>query len=66
MIDFGTVDAVVPAERGDIPILIGRDPLFKLFEVVFMEYKDRPAIKIIQKKPLPANNSKSEVGKLTS
>jgi hypothetical protein len=52
-IDFGMVPAVVPTEQSDIPILIGRDPLFKYFEVIFKEYKkERPTIKIIQKNEL--------------
>lgn len=51
-IDLGTIDAVISAEKSDIPILIGRDPLFKFFEITFMEYKDRPAIRIAQKKSL--------------
>lgn len=50
-IEFGIIDAVFPEEETDIPILIGRNPLFKCFEVIFQEYKDRPRITIEQKKP---------------
>ena len=53
IIHFGEIDAVIPDTEGDIPILIGRNPLFKFFEVVFKEYRDRPAVTLIQKKALP-------------
>lgn len=51
-LDFGTIEAVFPKSESDIPILIGRDPIFRFFEVVFMEYSDKPKVKLIQKKPL--------------
>ena len=52
-IDFGMIDAVTPAEGSDIPVLIGRDPLFKYFEVTFREYiKEKPTISLVQKNPL--------------
>jgi predicted aspartyl protease len=52
IVRFGEIDAVVPDAEGDIPILIGRNPLFRFFEVVFKEYRDRPALTLIQKRPL--------------
>jgi len=58
-LDFGQVDASVPESGGDIPILIGRNPLFKYFEVIFKEYRDNPVYTIIQKKPLPSSNGKA-------
>ena len=51
-LDFGMIEAVFPKSESDIPILIGRDPIFKYFEVVFMEYLGKPKVKLIQKKPL--------------
>ena len=52
-IDFGIIDAAFPETESDIPILIGRDPIFKFFEVTFKEYKERPKIMLTQKKALP-------------
>ncbi len=49
-IDFGIITATYPKEHSDIPILIGRDPLFKYFEVKFMEYDNKPKVKLTQKK----------------
>ena len=54
IIHFGEIDAVVPDTEGDIPILIGRNPLFRFFEVVFKEYRDRPVVTLIQKRSLPS------------
>lgn len=51
-IDFGVIEATYPLEESDIPILVGRTPLFDLFEVRFIQYEEKPNIKIIQKKPL--------------
>ncbi len=50
-IEFGVVDGVFPEEETDIPILIGRSPVFKYFEVTFKEYQDRPQIILKQKVP---------------
>jgi hypothetical protein len=58
-LDFGQVEATVPESEGDIPILIGRNPLFRYFEVIFKEYRDIPAFTLIQKRPLPASNGKA-------
>jgi hypothetical protein len=51
-IDFGMIDAAFPENESDIPILIGRDPLFKYFEITFMEYKDTPKVVLSQKKQI--------------
>ncbi|MCK4757032.1 MAG: hypothetical protein KAS67_01125 [Thermoplasmata archaeon] len=48
-VDFGFVDAAFPETNNDIPILIGRDPLFKIFEVTFKEYAAKPVIVMEQK-----------------
>ena len=37
-INFGLVNAVVPDEEQDIPILIGRNPVFDEFQVIFEEF----------------------------
>jgi hypothetical protein len=47
-IEFCIVDAIFPEEDADIPILIGRNPVFKHFEVVFKEYLDTPKIHLRQ------------------
>lgn len=52
-IDFGVVEATFPCKKVDRPILVGRDPLFKYFEVKFLEYKNPAKIKITQKEDLP-------------
>ena len=48
--DFGIIDTVFPAEESDIPILIGRTPLFDYFEVVFKQYDEKPKVVLILKK----------------
>ena len=52
MVEFGVIDAVFPEDVSDIPILIGRNPLFRYFEITFTEYNPRPQIHLTQKKPL--------------
>ena len=37
-INFGLVNAIVPDEEQDIPILIGRNPVFDEFQVIFEEF----------------------------
>jgi hypothetical protein len=49
-IDFGYIEAVFPEAESDIPLLIGRDPLFKYFEINFREYDKKPKVNLIQKK----------------
>ena len=49
-IDFGYVEAVFPETESDIPLLIGRNPIFKYFEIVFKEFEKNPKINLIQKK----------------
>lgn len=51
-IDFGVVEVTYPQEESDIPILVGRTPLFDFFEVRFLQYTEKPKIELIQKKPL--------------
>jgi hypothetical protein len=58
-LDFGQVMATVPESEGDIPILIGRNPLFIYFEVIFKEYRKNPAYSLVQKKTLPGSNGKT-------
>lgn len=52
-IDFGIVEATFPQEESDIPILVGRNPLFECFEIRFLEYNDPSKIKLIKKKSIP-------------
>jgi predicted aspartyl protease len=52
-IDFGMIEAVFPEDETDIPLLIGRNPIFKFFEVTFSEYKEKPRVTLNQKKHLP-------------
>jgi len=43
--DFGVVNAVYTSTERDIPVLIGRYPLFKKFRVIFEELqRERPRI----------------------
>jgi len=51
-VDFGIVDA--KATEIDIPILIGRYPIFEEFQVVFEEYKKR--VKLIPKEEVLKKN----------
>jgi hypothetical protein len=40
--DLGEVDACVPSqEQQDLPILIGRKPVFERFQITFEEYKEK-------------------------
>jgi hypothetical protein len=50
-IEFGIVDAIFPEEDADIPILIGRNPVFRHFEVTFQEHLDKPKIHLRQITP---------------
>jgi hypothetical protein len=61
-LDFGQVEATVPESEGDIPILIGRNPLFRYFEIIFKEYRESPAYSLVQKKTLPGSNGKALSG----
>ncbi len=47
-VDVGYVDAVFPEKEGDIPILIGRAPIFKIFKITFEEYLDPPSFTLEQ------------------
>lgn len=38
-VDFGTITGIVPDEHKDVPILIGRHPLFDEYQIVFEEYR---------------------------
>ena len=49
MLDFGYIDAVFPETVSVIPLLVGRDPIFKHFEIIFREYEKKPKIKLNQK-----------------
>jgi len=40
-VDFGVVKAVYPENDLNVPILIGRDPVFKEYQVIFEEYKKK-------------------------
>jgi len=40
-VDFGYVNAVFPDEEKDVPILIGRHPVFEEFQVIFEDYKKK-------------------------
>jgi len=51
-IDFEVIEATYPKKEGNIPILVGRKPLFEYFEVKFLEYKESPKIKLTQKNSL--------------
>jgi hypothetical protein len=39
--DFGEVEVVVAEENQDVPVLIGRRPVFEEYQIVFEEYKDK-------------------------
>jgi len=59
--DFGYVNAVFPEEELDVPILIGRFPVFQEFQVVFEEYKKR--FKLIPKEEILEKQKKKSTGK---
>ncbi len=39
--DFGIVDAAVPINKNDVPVLIGRHPVFDEYQIIFEEYKGK-------------------------
>ena len=39
--DFGIIDAVIPAEERDTPILIGRHPVFDEYQIIFEQYNKK-------------------------
>lgn len=39
--DFGVVDAVIPVEERDTPILIGRHPVFDEYQIIFEQYNGK-------------------------
>jgi hypothetical protein len=47
-VDFGYIDAVFPSTEGDIPLLIGRQPIFDIFQVTFEQYKEPPSVHLKQ------------------
>lgn len=53
-VDFGLVNATVPEIEQDVPILIGRYPVFEEFQVIFEEFKQKfkliPKEEILKKK----------------
>ncbi|KKN33190.1 hypothetical protein LCGC14_0806200 [marine sediment metagenome] len=46
-VDFGYVNAVFPEEEKDVPVLIGRIPVFEEFQIIFEE--DKKKFKLIPK-----------------
>ncbi len=48
--DFGYVKAVYPEEEKDVPVLIGRNPIFEEFQIVFEELNQQ--FKLIPKEEL--------------
>ena len=55
-VDFGYVNAVFPEEDKDVPILIGRFPVFEEFQVMFEEYNKK--FKLIPKEEFLEKKSK--------
>lgn len=53
-VDFGLVDAIFPEQDQDVPLLIGRFPIFEEYKVIFEEYKKQfrliPKENLIEKK----------------
>ena len=39
--DLGIIEATVPANDKDVPVLIGRHPIFDEYQIIFEEYKKR-------------------------
>ena len=66
-VDFGFVSVVFPEEELDVPILIGRIPVFEEFQVVFEEYKKKfkliPREEIIAKEKKASKASRKKWGK---
>jgi hypothetical protein len=40
-VDFGVVEAVFPEQDLNVPLLIGRKPVFEEFQIIFEEFKDK-------------------------
>ena len=40
-VDFGIIDAIVPQEEKDVPILIGRHPFFDMYQIVIVQYENK-------------------------
>ena len=40
-VDFGIIKVIYPEEEKNVPILIGRIPVFEEFQVIFEEYKKK-------------------------
>ena len=40
-VDFGAVKAVFPENDLNVPLLIGRYPVFEEFQIIFEEYKKK-------------------------
>jgi len=57
-VDFGYVDAVYPEKEMDVPILIGRKPVFEEFKIIFEEY-NKKFILIPKEEPLENKKKKS-------
>lgn len=41
IVDFGVVNAVFPEKDLNVPLLIGRSPVFEEYQVIFEEYKKK-------------------------
>ena len=46
--DLGPIDAVFPSTESDIPLLLGRRPIFDHFQVTFEQYRDPPSLHLKQ------------------
>lgn len=61
-VDFGYVTVIVPEEEKDVPILIGRHPVFEEFQVVFEDYKQKfkliPKEEILEREKKQSKNKK--------
>ena len=40
-VDFGVVKAVFPEKDLNVPLLIGRNPVFEEYQIIFEEYKEK-------------------------
>ncbi|GAH80774.1 unnamed protein product [marine sediment metagenome] len=40
-VDFGYITAFFPEEEKDVPILIGRHPVFEEYQVIFEEFNQK-------------------------
>ena len=52
MLDLGKVEVIISESDQDIPILIGRNPIFQYFEIIFREYEKKPNLTLIQKQEI--------------